>query len=310
VDLPDDHSLLDSDSKEDDFELEPVEVRPFFELEYRGYPREAFVYADLMTDTLCTEEHNHVVEPGSIERLHGGKIRKLRFLLADWLFSVSFVYPSTTETFFQSVSLFDRYLSKRSVPFHKLQLMACCYLWISVKVELHVEDSLEPLLVYYHNKFTRSDFVKAESEILSAVDYHVHLVTSHFFLKCFERRGDERVTLMALYLCECGLLFVEISCFRPSVIAFCSVAATCVICGWVAPLDGMAQNFEWSDVGRCIALILRAGRSVAAREQHCPFRKYSPCPLEGVAGAGGSLIKGIEFGSDLIQSLAALFGHT
>jgi hypothetical protein len=188
--------------------------------------------------------------------------------------------------------------------------MACCCLWISVKVELHVEDSLEPLLSYCHGKFTRSDFVKAESEILSAVDYQVHPVTSHFFLKRFLSAGDERVTLIASYLCECGLLFVEISCFRPSIIAFCSVAAACVLCGCAAPLDGLTQNFEWNDVGRCMALILRAGRSVAAREQHCPFRKYSPCPLEGVAGAGGSLIKGVEFGSDLVRSLAALFGQT
>jgi hypothetical protein len=83
VDLSDDdHSLLDSDSEEDDFEFEPVEVRPFFELEYTGDPREAFVDADLMTETLRAEKHNHVVEPGSIERLHGGMAVQCQFCLS------------------------------------------------------------------------------------------------------------------------------------------------------------------------------------------------------------------------------------
>jgi hypothetical protein len=310
-----DPSLLDSDSEEDLFEFNTVPARPFCELESRGDPRDASVYVDIIAQILRDEEPNHLIKHGSVELLQGSKIKDWRFLLGEWMFSLSFVYPSTTEALFQAISLLDRYLARRSAAFSKLQLMACCCLWVAAKVELHTQESLEPLFVHCHDKFTRADFIRAEAEILSAVDYEIHSVTPYFFLKRFLSVADvdERVTLLASYICESTLLFLELSSFRPSVIAFCAVASACLaldVGETFHNLAGFLTCLDRDDTVRCFRLVLRAGQSLAAREKHCPFRKYAARPLGGVAGAGIELIRSVDLGDDLVRRFTTLLGGT
>jgi hypothetical protein len=309
-----DPSIFESDSEEDSFEFEPIPFRPFTEIESRGDPRDASVYIDAMAQILRDEETHHLIAHGSIEFLHGSRIRQLRLLLGEWLCSLSFVYPSTTETLFQAASLLDRYLSKRFVPFSRLQLMACCCLWVSAKVELHSEESLDPLISYCHNKYTRADFIKAEGEILGAVDYEIHAVTAHFFLKRFMGAvaGDERVALVAAFLCESTLLFIELSSFRPSLKAFCVVAAASLACG-VSECGENFVNFmsgwDREEIVRCFSMILRAGQSARMREQHIPFQKYAARPIGGVSGGGAALLKSVDLEDDLIRRMSALLGQ-
>jgi hypothetical protein len=159
-DADSDPSLIESDSEDDSFEFDPIPVRPFCELEARGDPRDASVYVDEMAQILHEGEPHHLIEHGTVQLLHGSKIMHLRFLLGEWLFSLSVIYPISTETVSQAVSLLDRYLARRQVAFSRLQLISCCCLWVSAKVELHTEDSLEPLIGFCHNKFTRADFIR------------------------------------------------------------------------------------------------------------------------------------------------------
>jgi hypothetical protein len=264
-----------------------------------------------MTQVLQEEEPLHLIAHGSIELLHGSKITHLRFLLGEWLCSLSIVYPSTSETLFQAASLLDRYLAKRYVPFSKLQLMACCCLWVSVKVELHTDESLEPLISYCHNKFTRSDFIKAEGDILNAVDYEIHSATALFFLKRFIAAvtADERVTLIASFLCESTLLFIGLSSFRPSLIAFCAIAASMItfnISQSLHDLTTFSSRLKRDDVLRCFGLVISAGRSTAARDQHIPFQKDAARSIDGVHGAGAALIKSVGFEADLVRRMGAL----
>jgi hypothetical protein len=305
-------SVLESDSDEDTFDFDPVPVRPFIELETRGDPREASVYVDVMAQILCDDEPHHLIAHGSVQLLQGSKITHLRFLLGEWLCSLSVLYPATTETLFQAVSLLDRYLAKRQVAFSKLQLISCCCLWVSAKVELHTEDSLEPLIAHCHNKFTRADFIRAEAEILNAINYELQSVTPHFFLKRFLNAidADERVALIASFICDSTLLFLELSPFRPSMIAFCSVTAACAAIGLfegIRTFVSFAGGLNRSEVTRCFELILQAGQAVSRREEHCPFRKYAARPIAGVAGGGAELIKSVAFDADLIRCTAALF---
>jgi cyclin B len=307
-----DPSLMESDSEEDSFEFEPIPIRPFFELETRGDPRDASVYVELMTQILREDEPHHLIAHGSVQLLQGSKITHFRFLLGEWLFSLSICYPASTETLFQAVSLLDRYLAKRQVTFSKLQLISCCCLWVSAKVELHTEDSLEPLIAYCHNKFTRADFIRAEGEILSAIDYELQSVTPHFFLKRFLNAidADERVALIASFVCDSTLLFLELSPFRPSVIAFCAIIMTCAvfrISEAIQKVVSFTNCLNRGETMRCFELVVKAAQAVSAREEHCPFRKYAARPIAGVPGAGAELIKTVAFDADLIRCMAALF---
>ncbi|OHT06406.1 Cyclin, N-terminal domain containing protein [Tritrichomonas foetus] len=302
----------DDDEEEEEIEFPHIEVNPNFEVQSRGDPHDASLYVDVIAQILHNEEPEYVVEPGSIEKTQGNKIREHRMMLGDWLFNLSFFYPSTTEALFQCISLFDRYLSNVNVPFEQLQLICSCCMWISAKVELHSEDSLEPLRKCIHEKFSRQDFIKAEADILMGVNYKIHTVTPHFFLKRFLKAIDanEKIEFLASFLCGSTLLFCEVSCYRPSVVAFCSIAAACLAFGEgekIRSLGNFGQNFKWEDVARCFTLILHAGKVVAAREKSFIFRKFGKNKIDGVSNGGANLLKSISLGSDLLRSLAKLF---
>jgi len=245
---------------------------------------------------LQREDHGLAIEPGAIERLHGPRIRGLRVLLGHWLFNLSFVYPSTTEALYQCVSLFDRFLARRPVAVHDLQLVCCCCMWIAAKVEVQATASLDPLVALCHGKFSRAEFVRAEAEILSAVDYDVHTVTPYVFLRALleEARVDAGVALVASFLCECTLLSLEASCCRPSVVAFAAIALAFCATGrtdYAAGIAAFARHFAREDVCYCAGVIVRAGRAAAGHAGNAVRRKYAAQEVGGVPGAGARLIE-------------------
>lgn len=313
IDSSDDYYSDDEEEETFEFEYNNIEIKPTFEVVSRGDPHDASLYVDSIAHILQNEEPDYVVEPKSIEKLQGPQIHERRIMLAEYLLNMAELYPSpSTEALFQCISLLDRYLSSEKVPFEQLQLIACCCLWISAKVELTSEDSLAPLRKLCHEKFSKSDFIQAEAKIIIGVNYKIHTVTPYFFLKHFLKiiDADEKVKLLSSYLCESTLMFVEVSCYRPSVIAFCSIAAACIACGEedkIRILGNFGNNFKWEDVAKCFLLIVHTGRGLAMREKSCVFRKYGNHKIDGIQKGGRNLIKSMDQGSDLLQSLAKLF---
>lgn len=315
IENSDDYSYSEDDEEEESFEFEykNIEIKPTFEVASRGDPHEASLYVDSIARILQNEEPEYAVEPKSIEKLQGSQIHERRIMLAEYLINMAELYPSpTTEALFQCISLLDRYLASEKVPFEQLQLIACCCLWISAKVELTSEDSLAPLRKLCHEKFSKADFIQAEAKIIIGVNYKIHTVTPYFFLKHFLKMIDasEDVSLLASYLCESTLMFVEVSCYRPSVIAFCSIAAACLACGKedkIRYLGNFGQTFKWEDVAKCFLLICHTGRGLSMREKSCVFKKYGNRRIDSIQKNGRDLIKSMRQGSDLLQGLAKLF---
>jgi hypothetical protein len=307
-------SSISSEYSDSDFEEE--EVFEFEPVDFQSDPQTELSIDFFLDDamTLQTDETRYTIDPRSLERLHGSKIRELRFLLADWLFSVSYLYPTSTETVFQSISLLDRYLSNRAIPYSKLQLICCSCLWISAKVDLHVEDSLDPLFRCCHGKYVKGDFVRSEAEILCAIDYEIHPVTSYFFLRRFLDmiRPEAKIELLALFICESTVFLFDVSGYRPSQIAFCAIASACIQFGMGEQLCGLAdfvRSFRREEVLMCFGLVLKAARSVARKEQCFLMRKFAARAVEGTEQSGADLIKSVEFGNDLVRALAALFDN-
>lgn len=307
--LADDSSDYDDES---DFSFEPVSVDPVFEVESRGDPRYAQVYVNEIEQVLQMEEPEHVIPLGRIERTQGTKIKELRMMLGNWLVNLSFVYPSTTETLYQCVALLDRYLSKSEVNFNNLQLIGCCCMWICAKIEFHTSASLDPLIRCCHDKFTKNDFIKAETQILTAVDYNIHAVTSISFLRRFITilNASDELALLASYICECSILTVESSYFRPSLIAFCSIAAACIAFNCsdsIYVLKEITSNFTWKEVSKCLTILLRTARMIINHDMNGVFRKYSHKKINEEECAGANIIRNTELGPDLVQSLEQYF---
>lgn len=307
------------DEEEEAFEFEynnNIEINPTFEVVSRGDPHDASLYVDSIARILQNEEPDYVVEPKSIEKLQGPQIHERRIMLAEYLLNMAELYPSpSTEALFQCISLLDRYLASEKVPFEQLQLIACSCLWISAKIELTSEDSLAPLRKLCHEKFSKSDFIQAEAKIIIGVNYKIHTVTPYFFLKHFLKiiNADEKVKLLASYLCESTLMFVEVSCYRPSVIAFCSIAAACLACGEddkIQYLGSFGEHFKWEDIAKCFLLIVHTGKGLAMREKSCVFRKFANHQIDGIPKRGRILIESLSQGPDLLQDLAKLLSSS
>jgi hypothetical protein len=309
-----DPSMSDSDCEEEDsFDFEITDFTLLCQCQLSEFTPDFFFHDDART--LQNDEVRYLVDPLSIERLHGPKIRELRFLLADWLFNVGIHYPATTESIFQSISLLDRFLAKRTVHYSTLQLMSCTCLWITAKVDLHSEDSLDPLFQCCHGKYTKSDFIRSEAEILCAVDYDVHPVTAYFFLRRFLEliHPDPRIELISIFLCESAVLVFDLSGYRPSQIAFCAISAACFQFGTserLEPLAEFSRDFLWGNLSKCFSLVLKAGWTVSHRDRCFLMKKFGARKFEGTDETGATLIKSVEFGSDLVRCLATLFGRS
>lgn len=282
----------------------------FAEVPSRGDPRCATLYIDIIADLLQREEPAHLPERGAAARLYGSSFAAVRFSVGEWLFSVGAAYPATTEALFQAFSLFDRFLAKRTVPQSSLPLYGACCLWICLKIELHAEGTLEPLLALCRDKFTRGDFVAAEREILCSVDYDIVTVTPYFFVQRFlEHVGaDAAVTLVAKFLCESALLFDDFGSVRPSLVALCAAAAACAICGCserAQRLSAAAERFAVSDVRRCVCALLGAGQRSAARV-HGPVMHKFVRVRTGDGRSAADLIRAADFGPKREAEVAAL----
>jgi hypothetical protein len=181
-------------------------------------------------------------------------------------------------------------------------------------VDLHVEDSLDPLFRSCHGKYTKGDFVRSEAEILCAIDYEIHPVTSYFFLRRFLDlvRPSAHIELLALFICESTVFLVDLSGYRPSQVAFCAIAAACLQFGVTEELVALAdfaRGFKRAEVSLCFALVLKAARSVARKEHSFLMRKFAARAVEGTEQSGAEFIKSVEFGNDLFRALTTLLGN-
>jgi hypothetical protein len=90
------------------------------------------------------------------------------------------------------------------------------------------------------------------------------------------------------------------------------MAAACFQFGIGDALIGLADfvsGFEVKEVLSCLALVLKAARSVARKEQTFLMRRFAARMVEGTGQNGADLIKSVAFGNDLIRAMATIFGN-
>lgn len=271
--------ILDSDDDEDDdcilsdFDLPDDFTIPFQKALIR--PKETNYD---MAQVLQNEEKAQIIPYGKINEMQGSKFSQYRFLLADWLFHLSFCYPTNTETLFQCFHVLDTYLSKRHVPHAKLQLIGCCCLWICSKVDFHTIETLDPLTKNCHEKYTKAEFRQAEIDILTAVDYKIQNASANYFLKSFLEKivPNQKLTAIATFYSEVSLMYMNFSSYAPSVIALSSLLIANKLlnnCCDLSPLKCYLNNVNKNDVILCMNMLYKSGGNIITREKLGVCRK-------------------------------------
>ncbi|EGG21269.1 cyclin [Cavenderia fasciculata] len=155
--------------------------------------------------------------------IHGQQLinEKMRAILIDWMMAVHVRFKMISETFFLSVNIVDRYLSKVSIPVGKLQLVGITSMLLAAKYEEIYSPQINDFIVTSDNACTREEVLLMERNILSALQFHLTTTTPLHFLRRFSKAAgsDSRTHSLSKYLTELCMLDSKLLKYLPSMIA-------------------------------------------------------------------------------------------
>ncbi len=217
--------------------------------------------------------------------------------VADWLLEIVTGCKLSTETYFLSLNVFHRFLSRRRVARTRLQLVAAACLFLSAKYEDCFPPLVDDMVYMAKEKFTGPELLAAEREVLNTLDFRITVATPRAFMKRFSymTRMSASDTLLASFLLEVSARLVEFAWYPPSVVAGAAVhlarmSAARVRVGWPVMLTQHA-GLTLDAVLPC-ARALNAAWAAAATGDSIAYRKYSKDKFGRVARL--SAIEGLE----------------
>ena len=132
----------------------------------------------------------------------------MRSILIDWLIEVQWKLKLLPETLFLSVSLIDRFLSKRAVSMPKLQLVGLTATLIASKVEEVLAPSVANFIYLADNAYEASELLKAERYMLQVLNFAINYPNPLTFLRRVSKAEgyDTRSRTLAKYFMESALV--------------------------------------------------------------------------------------------------------
>ena len=150
---------------------------------------------------------------------------KMRKILLDWLIDVHAKFNLLPETLFLTITIIDRYLSKKSINRKYLQLLGVTAMFLCSKYEDIYPPEIKDFIFMTDNAYTHEELVKMESDILEKIQFNMTYPTSLRFLEIYKKilNLKEIDFNRCRYLIEIALFDYHCCHFPPSLIA-----STCV----------------------------------------------------------------------------------
>ncbi|KAI3823733.1 hypothetical protein L1987_05173 [Smallanthus sonchifolius] len=156
--------------------------------------------------------------------------QEMRGILIDWLVEVCEEYRLGVETFYLTVTLIDRYLSKMYIEKQRLQLLGITCMLIASKYEDITAPRVEDFCFITDGTYTRKEVLDMEHEVLDALGFHLSVPTVNKFLRRFILAAQSsykvpvvELEYLAKYLAELTLIEYGFLKFLPSLIAASAV---------------------------------------------------------------------------------------
>jgi G2/mitotic-specific cyclin 1/2 len=157
----------------------------------------------------------------------------MRAVLIDWIMEVHNKFHFCLETLFLSVSIMDRFLSRRPCSASKFQLVGLACLFVAAKTEETVACPSAAAFTFMTDEaFDQSDILRAEQYILRALDYSFWAPGPIPFLRHLLRvlpSPPSTINSVAEYLCELSLLDYRWIGLPGSLLAVAAVHLACAI---------------------------------------------------------------------------------
>eukprot|EP00445_Apocalathium_hangoei_P046807 CAMPEP_0203999394 /NCGR_PEP_ID=MMETSP0360-20130528/14565_1 /ASSEMBLY_ACC=CAM_ASM_000342 /TAXON_ID=268821 /ORGANISM="Scrippsiella Hangoei, Strain SHTV-5" /LENGTH=242 /DNA_ID=CAMNT_0050940519 /DNA_START=63 /DNA_END=788 /DNA_ORIENTATION=+ len=123
-------------------------------------------YVPDMLGQLFSNQFAHMADPEYMQT-QVDLNNRMRAVLVDWLIEVHADYKMKLETLFLAVSLIDRYLSRKSVPRSKLQLIGVIALLVAAKFEEVYPPKVDNLVYITDNAYSKPEIMRVECTFLA-----------------------------------------------------------------------------------------------------------------------------------------------
>ncbi|KAH8924082.1 A/B/D/E cyclin [Atractiella rhizophila] len=146
----------------------------------------------------------------------------MRTSLVDWLLQIHMRYHMLPETLWIAINIFDRFLSKRIVNVHKVQLVGVTSMFIAAKYEEVMAPSVDEFAYITHDGYTKEEILKGERVILETLDFEISTYCSPYtWVRRISKADDYDVQTRTLskFLMEVTLLDHRFLRAKPSLIA-------------------------------------------------------------------------------------------
>lgn len=151
-----------------------------------------------------------------------------RAFLVEWIIDVHRKFRLLPETLYVTVFLIDRFLSRKQIKKSQLHILGVTALLIATKYEEIYPPELKDLLSVSENKFTRTEVLAMERDMLSVLEFNLTAPSAYRFLERFRRLSsttaiDDQVFFYGQYIQEIALLDASLLKYRPSELAAASL---------------------------------------------------------------------------------------
>ncbi|KAH7815677.1 putative G2/mitotic-specific cyclin-2 [Monocercomonoides exilis] len=194
--------------------------------------------------------------------------------------SIIFEYSLELETLFLSVSLVDRFLSRRMVSQEKIRLVAVTCFYIACKFEEKYYPTIDELLRFVPSAGSKEDVCLMERTILNELKYLLGIPTSVTFLKRFIKAAfaDTVLGMTARFISEFCLMSISLCTnYLPSVVAAATVANSLRVVGkapWTATLEKVT-GYTYEQIRPCMVEMREHVKRAPTMKLQTIYKKYS-----------------------------------
>ncbi|KAH7830748.1 putative G2/mitotic-specific cyclin-B [Monocercomonoides exilis] len=211
---------------------------------------------------------------------------RIRTYCIDWavdlhrLLSQTYQTSLQADTLFITISIFDRFLSRKVVSYEKVYLLMLSCFFVASKFEETYYPSIEQLLKFCPEVGTKDELLKMERIILNELRYSLGAPTALTFLKRFAKaaHADSTVGMIARFIAEYSLTSYSLTTtYLPSQIAAASISHALRITGrppWSATLQHYTM-MSYEDLLPILRELKETVKKAPIQKTHAIFTKYS-----------------------------------
>ena len=191
----------------------------------RTNPQIAEDYIDDIYLHLKTTQNDFPINANYMEDKQNDINDKMRVILLDWMVDLHEKYKLVPETYYLSVNILDRYLSKKCISRSKLQLLGITSMFIASKYEDIYAPEGKDFVYMTDDAYVLKQLLEMEIDVMKELEYNVTIVTPYRFVEMYKQylKLDDMQFMAARLICLMAVIDYKSLKYLPSILALSAV---------------------------------------------------------------------------------------